>query len=287
MGDAARGRGPELVRVIAVAIQPPGGLWFVGSGNRGGVYSICRRPDLRNMQPKSGSLASLVMLHLGTFMLAGVGGWLKATESLPARPAGALLDDVVTIASNNLGVLIYLVAANVLLVGMVGVVLFAVNGYLFGQMLAMTVGPVAWVWLYAPVEILAFALGASIAVRVAFRVGELVAFWETCIRPGSPGVDDGDGRGSAWLIDGSVSRIRGDSGSMGIDNVSGFDCFHPYQSNSILPGARSNASELGFSDSAGDCAMCTGSRNGRRGLNQRTGGDDLGICSVSRGGPRG
>ena len=122
------------------------------------------------MQPGPGSLATLVVLHLETFTLAGMVGWLRATGSLTGRPAGEFLDDAARIASNNIGVLIYLVAANVLLMGIVGVFLFALNGYLFGQMLAMTVGPVAWVWLYAPVEILAFALGASISIRVVFEL---------------------------------------------------------------------------------------------------------------------
>jgi uncharacterized membrane protein SpoIIM required for sporulation len=129
------------------------------------------------MQHRSGGLASLVLLHLGTFTLAGMGGWLRATGSLAARHEGVFLDDAVRIASSNIGVLAYLVVTNVLLVGIVGVVLFAVHGYFFGQMLAMTIGPVAWVWLYAPIEILAFAMAASASIRVAL---ELV----NCLRSG-------------------------------------------------------------------------------------------------------
>lgn len=77
---------------------------------------------------------------------------------------------MVRIASNNIGVLIYLVLANVLLMGIAGVLLFVVNGYFFGQMIAMTTGPAVWVWLYAPVEVLAFALGAAGSIRVALEL---------------------------------------------------------------------------------------------------------------------
>jgi hypothetical protein len=113
----------------------------------------------------------VTVLHLITFALAAGIGWNTATGALPPRSPGTFYADVPMIAGNNLQVLVILIATNVLVIGLIGLAMFAVHGYLFGQMLAMTPGPIHWVWLYAPLEVMSFAFGASASVLILIEAG--------------------------------------------------------------------------------------------------------------------
>jgi uncharacterized membrane protein SpoIIM required for sporulation len=81
-----------------------------------------------------------------------------------------LIEDVFRLAWHNLGALIWLVAAGAFFVGTLSVLLFAVNGYLFGHMLAITDAPLFWVALYAPVELISFAVGAGASTHLGLEI---------------------------------------------------------------------------------------------------------------------
>jgi hypothetical protein len=118
-------------------------------------------------------LIELVILHLAVFSIASAGGGLGRTGSLdPPAPGafwehGAFWEVVRRIAWHNLGALALLVVAGAVFAG---VVLFAVNGYVFGYMLVISDAPIVWVWLYVPLELTSFAVGAAASMRLGLGV---------------------------------------------------------------------------------------------------------------------
>jgi hypothetical protein len=115
-------------------------------------------------------LTALASLHLAVFALAVAAGAFRRHGSLtPPGPAG-LADAVSEIVLHNLGSLAALVVSGLLLAGIAGIVMFAANGYVFGHALAITDAPLAWVWVYAPVEILSFALGGAASMGLGIEI---------------------------------------------------------------------------------------------------------------------
>jgi hypothetical protein len=119
-----------------------------------------REPGLENM-------AGLAALHLAVFAGASARGGLAPTIALGPPASIAFWDNAQRIASANFRALAVLVVAGVVLAGIPGLVVFALNGYLFGQFVVSSPAPIAWVWLYAPVELASFALAGAMAVDVA------------------------------------------------------------------------------------------------------------------------
>jgi len=128
-------------------------------------------------------LEVLVIAHVAAFSLAATAGAFHGPILAEPRTAGPLLEEFHRIGTHNIRALVLLVATNIPLVGSAGLFLFLLNGYLFGRMLAGSAAPTVWVWLYAPLEVGAFALGASASMRIGLAIVRWLAGNEGPDRP--------------------------------------------------------------------------------------------------------
>lgn len=107
--------------------------------------------------------AGLIAVHLAVFALASVIGWQHADEEFPATRVLASADTFRLIVQQNAPAIAFLVASSFCSCGLAGLVVHAGNGYLFGRG-ARQFGLWWRVW-YAPVELLAFAIGSTGSAR--------------------------------------------------------------------------------------------------------------------------
>ena len=105
------------------------------------------------MQCRHGCIANTAIF----VSLAGIGYWL-AEDPLPIRcTESTVLADALAFGSHNASVMVTLVLVSLSTLGIGGLLFFGLNGYVFGQMLAvLPPTTVPWVLLYAPVEVFAF-----------------------------------------------------------------------------------------------------------------------------------
>jgi uncharacterized membrane protein SpoIIM required for sporulation len=123
------------------------------------------------MRSRIDGLIRLVVLHLAIACVSSVAGGLDARNvSGGIRTPGLLWEEAGPIYANNLRSLAVLAAAGAVLVGASGIVVFALNGYYFGQMLVSSDVPLTGLWLFAPLELMSFAVGAAAAMRMGLDV---------------------------------------------------------------------------------------------------------------------
>lgn len=82
---------------------------------------------------------------------------------------GLIWEEAGHIYSNNLRALVALAAAGAVFLGVAGMIVFALNGYVFGQMLVASEVSLTGLWLFAPLELASFAVGAAAAMRIGLE----------------------------------------------------------------------------------------------------------------------
>jgi hypothetical protein len=122
------------------------------------------------MRSRFDGLALLVVLHLGVACASSVSGATGRARSLVPPALGAFWGDVHHVFVHNVQALVVVALGGVVFAGVASVVIFAVNGYVFGQMLLASDAALAWVWLYAPLELASFALGGAASTEIGLAV---------------------------------------------------------------------------------------------------------------------
>lgn len=112
-------------------------------------------------------------LHLSIFMVSVGLGWHQADGVLAPGAVDGIWREAAAIAGQNARAVCVLAAASLTTGGLGGLLFFAVNGYVFGEMLGMVPATkIYWVLLYAPVEIGAFTVASVAAARPAWMVAQ-------------------------------------------------------------------------------------------------------------------
>lgn len=111
-----------------------------------------------------------------TFVVFVVWGSLVADGQLPPREVDTWWRELLFILGNNTGVLVSMYIGCLLSVGIVGVPFFAINGFVFGEMIrSVPMEKVPWVLLYAPLEMATFAFAFLGARETSLAVLRLLA----------------------------------------------------------------------------------------------------------------
>ena len=119
------------------------------------------------MRSRVDGLIALAVIHLGIACASSVTGAASArTVPSGTRVPGLVWEEAGRIYSNNLRALAVLLVSGALVVGVAGIILFALNGHVFGQMVVASRVEVAWLWLFAPLELAAFAVGAAASMEI-------------------------------------------------------------------------------------------------------------------------
>lgn len=108
--------------------------------------------------------------YLAVFSAVCLWAWCSGASLVPVVTAPVPLPFLQTtgeILGVNLRALVVLVLGSAATGGLFGLAMFAATGYEFGLLLRALPASVApWTWLYAPLEVTAFACGATAAMRV-------------------------------------------------------------------------------------------------------------------------
>lgn len=117
---------------------------------------------------------AFVAVQLIVFAAASAQGWNRPAAPIEAPPYEGVANKAMEIFAHNAGATLTIVIGSVCTVGLFGVLMHGVNGYMAGALMRATVehGLQPWIWLFAPGEVLAFASAGAAASAVtvaAFR----------------------------------------------------------------------------------------------------------------------
>lgn len=122
---------------------------------------------------------------MAVFLTAAVAGYASADGCLPVRMAAAWYEEAAAILLHNLQFVVLLFVFSVLTYGFGGYVLLAVNGMIFGVVVGMVpIDKAWWIFIYAPVEVLAYAAISASAMSMA---GTVVSWLHTGAWPSDLG----------------------------------------------------------------------------------------------------
>ncbi len=108
-------------------------------------------------------------VQLVVFTFACVQGWNEPVIPIQAPRFEGVASKAMEIFAHNAGATLAIAVGSVCTVGVFGVLMHGVNGYMAGALMRSTVEHelTHWIWLFAPGEVLAFASAGAAAATVA------------------------------------------------------------------------------------------------------------------------
>lgn len=121
--------------------------------------------------PSSLSARAVVTSQVVSFGVASGAGYWLAGGNQSANVPGSFWCTALEILFQNVGALVVLALGSLLSFGICGILFFTINGMVFGNMLGvLPTETVAYVALYAPLEIAAFLFVSFAATGAAFSI---------------------------------------------------------------------------------------------------------------------